>query len=57
MTKGGSFLNREFDFCKCENSSASNPQIEDEWGYWFVCNDCNKKIEDDFHYFDEPDIY
>ncbi|WGD93649.1 hypothetical protein P5629_08510 [Bacillus subtilis] len=50
-------MSREFDFCKCKNSSGSHTQIEDEWGYWFCCNDCNKKIEDDFHYFDEPEIY
>ena len=44
------------DFCQCENSSGSHTQLN-EWGYWYCCNDCNKKIEDDFHYYDEPDPY
>ncbi len=37
------------DFCKCEKSS-SVLFANDEWGYWDVCSDCNKPIEDSYNY-------
>lgn len=35
------------DFCKCTHCSAITSQIE-EFGYWDVCCDCGKPLEDVF---------
>lgn len=37
------------DFCKCTHCSAITSQME-EFGYWDVCCDCGKPLEDGFHY-------
>lgn len=29
--------------------------VEDEWGYWDVCCDCDKPLEDGFHYYNHYD--
>ena len=42
------------EFCKC-GSSKGVYSVESEWGYWLHCADCEKKIEDEFHYYNEPD--
>ncbi|MFE0507145.1 hypothetical protein ACWF7H_20220 [Peribacillus butanolivorans] len=50
-------MKKENEFCICENSKGvySDPG---EWGYWLYCSDCDKKIEDGFHYYNEPeDLY
>lgn len=47
----------ENEFCKCINS-VSVYAVDGEWGYWLHCSDCETKIEDGFHYYDEPeDVY
>jgi hypothetical protein len=40
------------DYCQCENSSSVYSETND-WGYWNVCSDCNKAIEDSYTYFTE----
>ena len=35
-------------YCKCPHSSSITSEIE-EWGYWDVCCDCGKPLEDGFH--------
>lgn len=45
-------MTMENEFCKCENSKGVYP-VEGEWGYWLHCSDCEKKIEDGFHYYNE----
>lgn len=42
------------DFCKCTHCSVITSQIE-ESGYWDVCCDCGKPLEDGFHYFNHYD--
>lgn len=47
-------MNREY--CACENVK-SLYSTEIEFGYWDTCSDCDKPLEDRFHYYDEPEIY
>ena len=42
------------DFFKCTLCSAITSQME-EFGYWDVCCDCGKPLEDGFHYFNHYD--
>lgn len=44
----------ENKFCECENSSGCYTE-DTGWGYWLVCNDCNKRIEDTFEYYNHYD--
>ncbi len=41
-------------YCKCLNRSSITSEPE-EWGYWYVCCDCGKPIEDGFHYYNHYD--
>ena len=54
------------EFCKCKHRSGITSDTEsDEFGYWDICCDCGKRIEDGFHYYnyydgedhDDIDIY
>lgn len=47
---------KEKEFCKCKTSS-SVYSVDGDFGYWLYCDDCNKPIEDEFHYYDEPELY
>lgn len=38
------------DFCKCKEITGTHVGYEDDWGYWDICDKCNKKIEDGYHY-------
>lgn len=42
------------DYCKCKNCTSLTSQI-DEFGYWDVCCDCGKPLEDGFHYYNHYD--
>lgn len=42
------------DFCRCENPSSITTEI-DEFGYWDVCCDCGKRLEDGYHYYNHYD--
>lgn len=44
----------ETEYCKCKNGSGVYSEIND-FGYWLVCNDCHKVIEDSFEYFNHYD--
>lgn len=44
----------ENEYCMCEKSK-SIYSVPGEWGYWLHCSDCEKPIEDEFHYYDEPE--
>lgn len=37
----------EQEYCKCENSSSVYSE-SNELGFWDVCTDCGKVIEDSF---------
>ena len=42
-------------YCKWENSSSISAETSD-FGYWNICGDCGKPIEDGFHYYDQDDV-
>ncbi len=45
------------EYCKCKNVTGGYSDTTlDEWGYWLVCNTCNKKLEDGFHYYSEDEF-
>ena len=37
------------NFCKCAHSLSVFTKM-DALGYWYVCSDCNKPIEDTYRY-------
>jgi len=41
-------------FCKCKNIK-SVTSVNDEFGYWDVCCECECKLEDGFHYYNHYD--
>lgn len=47
-------MSEEMDFCKCENITEITSQL-DEFGYWDVCCNCGKPVEDGFHYYNHYD--
>lgn len=54
--KGMIDVEKEPEYCKCED----NPGVHAvclEFGCQMVCDKCGKPLEDDFHYYDEPDPY
>lgn len=44
----------ETEYCKCKNSSGVYSPTND-FGYWDVCKDCDKVIEDSYEYFNHHD--
>lgn len=48
--------NENIEYCRCEDSKGIHT-INGEFGYWYYCNECEKRIEDGFHYYDEPVLY
>ena len=42
------------DYCKCENRTSAGSETN-EMGYWLVCSDCGKVIEDTFEYHNHYD--
>lgn len=42
-------------YCNCKNSSPITTGFEDDFGYWDVCCDCGKRIEDGHHYYNHYD--
>lgn len=42
-------------YCNCKNSSSITTGFEDDFGYWDVCCDCGKRIEDGYHYYNHYD--
>lgn len=49
-------LYKEDNFCECKNCT-SVYTINGEFGYWLCCSNCDRKLEDEFHYYDEPELY
>ena len=49
-------LNKENEYCQCNVPSSIYSDTESsDFGYWDVCGNCNKKIEDGFHYYNHYD--
>ena len=41
-------------YCKCTHITSITSEDED-WGYWDVCCECGKPIENGFHYYNHYD--
>lgn len=52
---GGTIEMGKYDFCKCEKSASVTSGFEDSFGYWMICCECGKKIEDEYHYYNHYD--
>lgn len=44
----------EISYCKCPHPSSVTSESE-EYGYWDVCCDCGKPLEDGAHYYNNYD--
>ncbi len=53
MKLGNKELEKE-DYCQCL-SCKSLTTYEDEFGYWDICCECGKPLEDGFHYYNHYD--
>lgn len=42
------------DYCKCEENLSITTAL-DEFGYWYVCCNCGKPLEGEFHYYNHYD--
>ena len=42
------------DYCKCKHIKSITTE-EGDFGYWDVCCQCGKRIEDGFHYYNHYD--
>ena len=49
----GKELKKE-DYCSCSKRT-SRTSYEEELGYWDICCDCHKPIENGFHYYNHYD--
>ncbi|WP_157273110.1 hypothetical protein [Neobacillus bataviensis] len=47
-------MSKECEFCMCQSNKGVHA-VEGEFGYWLYCTECDRKIEDEFHYYNEPD--
>ena len=45
----------EEEYCTCGSERSVTTDCENESGYWYVCCNCGKKIEDGFHYYNHYD--
>lgn len=45
----------QFEFCTCKELHSITTGFEDDFGYWDVCCDCGRKIEDGYHYYNHYD--
>ncbi|MBS6339553.1 MAG: hypothetical protein KH501_01280 [Eubacterium limosum] len=43
---------KEKEFCECKNSSSCYSEMDD-FGFWYICCDCGKVIEDTYEYFNQ----
>ena len=58
FTKGGLdlvFIEYEkADYCRCSKCSSVSTELTD-LGFWLICCDCGKRVEDSFEYFNHYD--
>ena len=48
-------MRKHSEYCSCVVRSAITSDCDDDFGYWDVCVDCGKKIEDGYHYYNHYD--
>ena len=41
--------NERADFCRC-NKCSSVSTVHTDFGFWLICCDCGKRLEDSFEY-------
>ena len=42
-------------YCNCSKRRAITSGFEDDFGYWDVCIDCGRKVEDGCHFYNHYD--
>lgn len=43
-------------YCKCGCRNGVEIDMEsDDWGYWEICRECGKRVEDGYHYYNHYD--
>ncbi len=42
-------------YCNCGLHVSITTGFEDDWGYWDVCTNCGKRIEDGYHFYNHYD--
>lgn len=45
---------KKLEFCNCEKTIYTTG-FENDWGYWDVCANCGKRIEDGYHSYNHYD--
>lgn len=49
-------MDKTEEYCTCGHPNGVTSDTESsEWGYWLVCCNCGKRIEDGFHYYNHYD--
>lgn len=46
---------KKSEYCKCSRRKSITTGFEDDFGYWFKCTSCGKKIEGEHHYYNHYD--
>ena len=41
----------KYEYCECKECKTVYTGFEDEFGYWDICGECNKRMEDGYHFF------
>ena len=45
----------EFEYCTCKDKTSVTIGFEDDFGYWYVCTKCGKRIKDNYRYYNHYD--
>lgn len=45
----------KYEYCNCGAHTSITSGFEDDWGYWDVCTNCGKRIEDGHHFYNHYD--
>ena len=47
---------KKSEYCQCSNHSAITSDVEsDNWGYWDICCECGKRLEDGYNEYNHID--
>lgn len=48
-------MEKNIEYCTCDNCSSVSIESDDEWGFWEVCNKCRKRVEDSYQAYNHYD--
>ena len=48
-------MENKLEFCQCKRRTSRTSGYDDEWGYWYVCCTCGRRIEEEYHYYNHYD--